>query len=59
MAVTSEEFRAALSRFPSGVTVVTTNDTEGVFMGPARPLFAVARNAESGDLCRKHGTTLH
>jgi len=26
MAVTSDEFRAALSRFPSGVTVVTTKD---------------------------------
>lgn len=33
MAVTSEEFRAALSRFPSGVTVVTTHDTEGRFYG--------------------------
>jgi flavin reductase (DIM6/NTAB) family NADH-FMN oxidoreductase RutF len=33
MAVTSEEFRAALSRFPSGVTVVTTHDNEGRFYG--------------------------
>ena len=33
MAVSSEEFRAALSRFPSGVTVVTTHDTEGRFHG--------------------------
>ena len=33
MAVTSEEFRAALSRFPSGVTVVTTHDTEGRLYG--------------------------
>ena len=28
-----EEFRAALSRFPSGVTVVTTRDGEGRFHG--------------------------
>ncbi len=33
MPVTSEEFRAALSRFPSGVTVVTTCDGEGRFHG--------------------------
>ena len=33
MPVTSEEFRAALSRFPSGVTVVTTRDSEGRFHG--------------------------
>ncbi len=33
MPVTSEEFRAALSRFPSGVTVVTTCDAEGRFHG--------------------------
>lgn len=33
MAVTSEEFRAALSRFPSGVTVVTTRDDMGRFFG--------------------------
>lgn len=28
MAITSEDFRAALSRFPSGVTVITTRDGE-------------------------------
>lgn len=33
MPVTSEEFRAALSRFPSGVTVVTTRDADGRFHG--------------------------
>jgi flavin reductase (DIM6/NTAB) family NADH-FMN oxidoreductase RutF len=33
MPVTSEEFRAALSRFPSGVTVVTTRDGENRFHG--------------------------
>ena len=33
MPVTSQEFRSALSRFPSGVTVVTTRDTEGRFHG--------------------------
>jgi len=33
MAVTSDEFRAALSRFPSGVTVVTTKDGEGRLHG--------------------------
>lgn len=33
MAVTSDEFRAALSRFPSGVTVVTTRDGEDRFHG--------------------------
>ncbi len=33
MATSSDEFRAALSRFPSGVTVVTTRDEEGRFHG--------------------------
>ncbi|MGD9561686.1 MAG: flavin reductase family protein [Pyrinomonadaceae bacterium] len=33
MPVTNEEFRAALSRFPSGVTVVTTRDDKGRFHG--------------------------
>ncbi|MGD9587388.1 MAG: flavin reductase family protein [Pyrinomonadaceae bacterium] len=33
MPVSSEEFRAALSRFPSGVTVVTSRDEENRFHG--------------------------
>jgi flavin reductase (DIM6/NTAB) family NADH-FMN oxidoreductase RutF len=33
MAVTEDEFRAALSRFPSGVTVVTTKDRSGRLHG--------------------------
>jgi flavin reductase (DIM6/NTAB) family NADH-FMN oxidoreductase RutF len=33
MAVTSDEFRAALSRFPSGVTVVTTKDANDQLHG--------------------------
>lgn len=33
MAISNDEFRAALSRFPSGVTVVTTKDADGVFHG--------------------------
>jgi len=33
MPVNSDEFRAALSRFPSGVTVVTTRDAGGRFHG--------------------------
>lgn len=33
MAITSEEFRAALSRFASGVTVVTLKDGDGVLHG--------------------------
>jgi flavin reductase (DIM6/NTAB) family NADH-FMN oxidoreductase RutF len=33
MPITQDEFRAALSRFPSGVTVVTTRDTEGRLHG--------------------------
>lgn len=33
MPVTSDEFRAALSRFPSGITVVTSIDSSGVFHG--------------------------
>jgi flavin reductase (DIM6/NTAB) family NADH-FMN oxidoreductase RutF len=33
MAVTQDEFRAALSRFPSGVTVVTTKDGTGKLHG--------------------------
>lgn len=33
MPVTQEEFRAALSRFASGVTVVTTKDARGILHG--------------------------
>jgi flavin reductase (DIM6/NTAB) family NADH-FMN oxidoreductase RutF len=33
MSVSKEEFRAALSRFASGVTVVTTKNKEGKFFG--------------------------
>lgn len=33
MPVTQDEFRAALSRFPSGVTVVTTRDRNGTLHG--------------------------
>ena len=33
MPITQDEFRAALSRFPSGVTVVTTKDGDGWFHG--------------------------
>src|SRR5262245_26952541 len=33
MPVTQDEFRAALSRFPSGVTVVTTRDRSGYLHG--------------------------
>lgn len=33
MPVTSDEFRAALGRFASGVTVVTTKDSKGEFHG--------------------------
>lgn len=33
MAINPTEFRAALSRFPSGVTVVTTKDAAGKFHG--------------------------
>jgi flavin reductase (DIM6/NTAB) family NADH-FMN oxidoreductase RutF len=33
MAVTPDEFRAALSRFPSGVTVVTTRGSDGLLHG--------------------------
>lgn len=33
MAISNDEFRAALSRFPSGVTVVTTKDADGTFHG--------------------------
>lgn len=33
MPVNSEEFRAALSRFPSGVTIVTSRDEENRFHG--------------------------
>jgi flavin reductase ActVB len=34
------EFRSALSRFPSGVTVVTTRDSEGRFHGITVSSFA-------------------
>lgn len=33
MAISNDEFRAALSRFPSGVTVVTTKDADGTYHG--------------------------
>ncbi len=33
MAISKEEFRNALSRFPSGVTVVTTKDADGSWRG--------------------------
>lgn len=33
MAISKDEFRAALARFPSGVTVVTTRDARGKFYG--------------------------
>jgi flavin reductase (DIM6/NTAB) family NADH-FMN oxidoreductase RutF len=33
MAIANDEFRAALSRFPSGVTVVTTKDADGKLHG--------------------------
>ncbi len=33
MSVNSDEFRSALSRFPSGVTVVTTRDEDGRYHG--------------------------
>lgn len=33
MPISSDEFRAALSKFASGVTVVTTKDAEGKFHG--------------------------
>lgn len=33
MPITQDEFRAALSRFPSGVTVITTKDPSGKFHG--------------------------
>src|SRR3982751_5967598 len=33
MAITQDEFRAALSRFASGVTVVTTKDSAGGLFG--------------------------
>lgn len=33
MAISNDDFRAALSRFPSGVTVVTTKDANDIFHG--------------------------
>jgi flavin reductase (DIM6/NTAB) family NADH-FMN oxidoreductase RutF len=33
MPISSDEFRAALSKFASGVTIVTTKDSEGIFHG--------------------------
>jgi flavin reductase (DIM6/NTAB) family NADH-FMN oxidoreductase RutF len=38
--INKDEFRAALSRFPSGVTIVTTKDTEGRFHGITVSAFA-------------------
>ena len=40
MAISKDEFRAALSRFPSGVTVVTTKDTDGKLHGITVSAFA-------------------
>lgn len=33
MPITRDEFRSALSRFPSGITVITSTDSSGVFHG--------------------------
>jgi flavin reductase (DIM6/NTAB) family NADH-FMN oxidoreductase RutF len=38
--VSKNEFRAALSRFPSGVTIVTTKDADGRFHGITVSAFA-------------------
>jgi flavin reductase (DIM6/NTAB) family NADH-FMN oxidoreductase RutF len=40
MAISKEEFRAALSRFPSGVTIVTTLDADGRAHGITVSAFA-------------------
>ena len=40
MGISKEEFRAALSRFPSGVTVVTTKDADGNLHGITVSAFA-------------------
>jgi flavin reductase (DIM6/NTAB) family NADH-FMN oxidoreductase RutF len=40
MAISKDEFRSALSRFPSGVTVVTTKDKTGRFHGITVSAFA-------------------
>ena len=38
--INKDEFRAALSRFPSGVTIVTTRDADGRFHGITVSAFA-------------------
>ena len=40
MPITSDEFRAALSKFASGVTVVTTRDAQGRLHGITVTAFA-------------------
>jgi len=40
MGISKDEFRAALSRFPSGVTVVTTKNADGRFHGITVSAFA-------------------
>jgi flavin reductase (DIM6/NTAB) family NADH-FMN oxidoreductase RutF len=40
MAISKDEFRAALSRFPSGVTIVTTKDADGRLHGITVSAFA-------------------
>ncbi len=40
MTISKDEFRAALSRFPSGVTVVTTKDADGRLHGITVSAFA-------------------
>ncbi len=40
MAISKDEFRAALSRFPSGVTIVTARDRHGKFYGITVSAFA-------------------
>lgn len=67
MAISKEEFRAALSRFPSGVTVVTTKDSDGrlhgitvsafasVSLEPPMILVCIDKNAGSHDAFQETG----
>lgn len=68
MAVSSEEFRHALSRFPSGVTVVTTRDDENRFHGitvsafcslslePPRVLICIEKTTGSHEALQSSGS---
>ncbi len=60
MPISSDEFRAALSKFASGVTVVTTIDAKGIFHGLTVSAFcSLSLNPPLVLVCIEKTTTSH